>query len=250
MAETQYSEAVHEDRFTAPGFLELLQCFANTLDVETARDDLAPGGDRTAPSGLRHWLLEHDLIGPRDRVTPDDLKTGLELRGAIRELAHTNHGEPASPEPLKVLERIGAAADLEPRFRPGRRRSSSRGRRELPARSAASLRSRSPRCRKATGAGSRSADPTTARSCSTTTRRTSRGRGARCGCAATARRFGITAGAREPELLSRVPRRSQAARASPRSRRPRRAGRSRRRRRRGTGSCASRRRVRPRCPSA
>ncbi|MGH2795069.1 MAG: CGNR zinc finger domain-containing protein [Actinomycetota bacterium] len=119
MADSQYTEAPHEDRFTAPGVLELLQCFANTIDVETARDDLAPGGDRTAPSGLRHWLLEHELIGLRDRVNQDDLKTGLDLRGAIRELAHTNHGEPASPEPLKVLERIGAAADLEPRFRPG-----------------------------------------------------------------------------------------------------------------------------------
>ena len=113
MAETQYIEEPHEDRFTAPGLLEMLQCYANTIDVESGRDDLSDA------AGLRHWLLEHGLIGQRDRVTPADLKAGLELRGAIRELAYTNHGEPASPEPLKVLDRIGAAADMRPRFQPG-----------------------------------------------------------------------------------------------------------------------------------
>ncbi|MGH2784208.1 MAG: CGNR zinc finger domain-containing protein [Actinomycetota bacterium] len=113
MPETQYIEEVHEDRFTAPGILEMLQCYANTIDVESGRDDLSE------PAGLRHWLLEHGLIGPRDRVTPADLKTGLELRRSIRELAYTNHGEPAAPEPLRVLDRIGAAADMRPKFHPG-----------------------------------------------------------------------------------------------------------------------------------
>ena len=114
MAETQYIEGPHEDRFTAPGLLEMLQCYANTLDVDpdSAHDDLSDA------AGLRKWLLEHGLIGPRDRVTPADLKTGRELRDAIRELAYINHGEPGSAEPLKVLDRIGAAADMRPRFVP------------------------------------------------------------------------------------------------------------------------------------
>lgn len=113
MPETQYIEGPHEDRFTAPGLLEMLQCYANTVDVESGRDDLSDA------AGLRHWLLEHRLIAQRDQVTAADLKTGRELREAIRDLAYTNHGEPASPEPLEVLDRIGAAADMRPRFHPG-----------------------------------------------------------------------------------------------------------------------------------
>lgn len=102
-----------EDRFTAPGALEMLQCFANTIDVEDARDDLSD------PSGLRSWLLDHGLIGTRDKVTPGDLRNALELRGAIRSLAYANHGEPTPPEALRSLDRAAAAADLQPRFRAG-----------------------------------------------------------------------------------------------------------------------------------
>jgi predicted RNA-binding Zn ribbon-like protein len=101
------------DRFTAPGALEMLQCFANTIDVETSRDELHDA------SGLRGWLLEHDLISPRERVSADDLRDALELRTAVRSLSHANHGEPSPPEAIRTLDRIADAANLQARFRAG-----------------------------------------------------------------------------------------------------------------------------------
>lgn len=109
----------HDDRFTAPGALEMLQCFANTIDVEDERDELAKDDDLRDTSGLRGWLHDHDLISSGDKVTAQDLRAALELRTAVRSLAHANHGEPTPAEALHTLDRVAAAADLQARFRPG-----------------------------------------------------------------------------------------------------------------------------------
>jgi predicted RNA-binding Zn ribbon-like protein len=115
MAETAATHAPSHDGFTAPGDLEMLQCFANTIDVETGRDDLAAED----ASGLRGWLVEHDLIGPREPVTADDLLAARALREAVRSMARANHGETQPAEAGRVLDRVAAAAELQPKFRPG-----------------------------------------------------------------------------------------------------------------------------------
>ena len=112
-----------DDRFTAPGALEMLQCFANTHHVHDDHEFSEEHSHEhlVDPAGLRDWLLEHNLIGSRDRVTPADHRDALQLRDALRALAHANHGERIPADALRVLERAAAAAELQPRFRAGER---------------------------------------------------------------------------------------------------------------------------------
>jgi Putative stress-induced transcription regulator len=55
----------------APGELELVRSFVNTLDRETGDDALGE------PRALADWLAEHELLDPGTRAT------GVELRRAI-----------------------------------------------------------------------------------------------------------------------------------------------------------------------
>lgn len=115
-------EQPHEDRFTAPGSLEMLQCFANTHHVHTEGED--PEAEHSHEhlvdvAGLRDWLLEHCLISQRDRVTEQDHRDALALRDAFRALAYANHGEPTPRDALRALDRAADAAHLHPRFRDG-----------------------------------------------------------------------------------------------------------------------------------
>jgi predicted RNA-binding Zn ribbon-like protein len=71
----------------APGRLELVRRFANTLDEEHGREVLH------SPAQLRKLLLELDLIDRRVRVTDADLERAHELRDTLRLLALANNGE-------------------------------------------------------------------------------------------------------------------------------------------------------------
>src|SRR5260370_27669785 len=69
----------------APGGLELVRAFVNTLDIEAGTDELS------SPAALAAWLRSRDLTGPGDaRATEDDLRRAIAMREALREvlLAH------------------------------------------------------------------------------------------------------------------------------------------------------------------
>jgi predicted RNA-binding Zn ribbon-like protein len=70
----------------APGRLELVRRFANTLDVEHGREVLH------SPAQLRRVLLELGLIDQGARVTGVDLERAHELRDTLRHLALANNG--------------------------------------------------------------------------------------------------------------------------------------------------------------
>ena len=70
----------------APGRLELVRRFANTLDVEHGREVLH------SPAQLRTLLLELGLIDGGTRVTGADLARAHELRDTLRRLALANNG--------------------------------------------------------------------------------------------------------------------------------------------------------------
>lgn len=70
----------------APGRLELVRRFANTLDVEHGREVLH------SPAQLRKLLLELGLIDRGARVTGNDLERAHELRHTLRHLALANNG--------------------------------------------------------------------------------------------------------------------------------------------------------------
>lgn len=107
------------DVYAAPGPLELVRAFANTIDVEDVRDEWSKDDDFSDPSLLRRWLVDRGLIAERDRVTVEDLRNAVALRDAIRGLAYANHGEPVPPETLRTLDRVASRARLTARFRAG-----------------------------------------------------------------------------------------------------------------------------------
>ena len=83
------------DADPAPGRLELVRRFVNTVDHEHGREVLH------APPRLHALLVELGLLDHGARVTARDLGCALELREALRELALANNGVPTD----SVLER-------------------------------------------------------------------------------------------------------------------------------------------------
>ncbi len=99
----------------APGALELVRQFVNTIDVESGEERL---GD---PRDLAGWLLHAGLApGPDLRARPADLARAIELREALRALllSHTD-GDAEPAEPLEVLDRVAVRARLQLRFTDG-----------------------------------------------------------------------------------------------------------------------------------
>lgn len=95
---------------TAPGRLELVRRFANTLDVEHGREVLH------SPAQLRKLLVELELLERSAQVTPADLARAHDIRDTLRELALANNGVPtdASLEASLLVRVDVEAAVLEP----------------------------------------------------------------------------------------------------------------------------------------
>jgi predicted RNA-binding Zn ribbon-like protein len=107
----------------APGPLETVRAFVNTLDIDDGVESLA------SPQELDAWLAEHGLLGDAEddgdaeaaardgrdvrdvRATAADLRRAIELREALRAHLVAHHGEPLAP---------GAAATLDAASRRGR----------------------------------------------------------------------------------------------------------------------------------
>ncbi|WKX72130.1 CGNR zinc finger domain-containing protein [Streptomyces sp. XD-27] len=82
----------------APASAQLIEAFANTLDVDAGTDALA------SPAGLATWLLDQGLFDRARRVTAEDHALALRLRAGLREVLGTHVGD--LPDPALV-----AAAD-------------------------------------------------------------------------------------------------------------------------------------------
>jgi predicted RNA-binding Zn ribbon-like protein len=95
----------------APGRLELVRAFLNTLDIEAGTDELS------SPAALAAWLRSRDLIGPGHiRATEDDLRQAIAVREALREVLATHVGvRDAAPAPVSELRSAvaGLATRLE-----------------------------------------------------------------------------------------------------------------------------------------
>jgi predicted RNA-binding Zn ribbon-like protein len=95
---------------TAPGELDLIRGFVNTLDLETREDEIA------SPAALRAWLAERELLAPRARVVAADVERARAVREALRAQLHANGGIPAAPEATRTLDDAAQRARLELRF--------------------------------------------------------------------------------------------------------------------------------------
>ena len=85
--------------------VELIADFANTVDLESGRDELA------TPAGLARWLVDAGLAERAPDVTEDDLQACLDLRTGMRE-ALDDGGTPASPHRLALADAVLARLPL------------------------------------------------------------------------------------------------------------------------------------------
>jgi predicted RNA-binding Zn ribbon-like protein len=90
-----------------PGELGLPLAFANTLDVEEARDELGNA------ESLRIWLLGHHLIDGDARVSRRDLGLAIELRDALRRTLMAHSGMPLVSEELEIVNEVLARIPLD-----------------------------------------------------------------------------------------------------------------------------------------
>jgi predicted RNA-binding Zn ribbon-like protein len=102
----------------APGELELVRRFVNTLELD--EEDVAPGENPdkiSSPAGLREWLAEQGLGGPALGLPAEaHVRRAASLRESLRALLLANNGEPLDPGATSVLNEIAADAQLVVRF--------------------------------------------------------------------------------------------------------------------------------------
>lgn len=109
-----YSGEKSDFEHRAPGGLELVRAFVNTLDVEDATDALADL-DRA-----RTWVSANDLPGLGEDVTEADRVRLLGVREALRALMLANNTGDAVPgEALEELNRQSETAAIGLRFDAG-----------------------------------------------------------------------------------------------------------------------------------
>ena len=96
----------------APGELEFVRLFVNTLEVETGEDELSD------PRTLQAWLEAHGLVCGGTAAAAD-LHAARRLREAMRGLLAENTGPSARKEAAQTLDEAADAARLAVRFDPG-----------------------------------------------------------------------------------------------------------------------------------
>ena len=82
----------------APGHLELVRAFVNTLDLETGVDGL------DQPEALKRWFLERRLLEPGAPISAATVQRTAAVREALRSLLRANAGERLDPDSLATLE--------------------------------------------------------------------------------------------------------------------------------------------------
>jgi predicted RNA-binding Zn ribbon-like protein len=97
-------------RDPAPGQLQLVQEFVNTLDVEAGVDDLVDA------DALSSWLTQRELLEPSELLSTADLDCARSFREALRTLldAHAEAGE--RDDALHVLNGVPSGVVLRVAF--------------------------------------------------------------------------------------------------------------------------------------
>src|SRR3954469_3753210 len=99
-------------RQEAPGRLELVREFVNTLDLESGEEELA------APRELDRWLRGHDLLEGGAKVGESDVERARTVREALRALLKENNGFDREPGTIETLHDAASRADVELTFDP------------------------------------------------------------------------------------------------------------------------------------
>ena len=97
----------------APGRLEAVRLFVNSVDFEAGTEELA------SPQALADWLDAHDLGPVEEAPSPADVERAVALREALRELLLAQHGDhEADPAAAATVEATARRSRLEVRFGP------------------------------------------------------------------------------------------------------------------------------------
>jgi predicted RNA-binding Zn ribbon-like protein len=100
----------------APGRLELVRAFVNSVDLEDGVEQL------DSPEALSAWLADRGMLAGDDdggRATAPDLERAIALREALRELLLAHHGgHDAAESATHAVEAAARRARLEVRFAP------------------------------------------------------------------------------------------------------------------------------------
>jgi predicted RNA-binding Zn ribbon-like protein len=97
----------------APGALETVRSFVNTLDVEEGTDALAD------PAAARAWFATQGLLGDdasAARASAAGARRAIELRQALRAHLDAHHGAPLDRAAAEVLDAAARRARLTVRF--------------------------------------------------------------------------------------------------------------------------------------
>ncbi len=104
-------EQTAEEEQSAPGGLEAVRGFVNTLDIEEGTDRLE------SVESAADWLAEADLAPLGETPSEDDRRHLIAIREALREmLLANNHGERAPEGALEELNRHCGQAAIGLRF--------------------------------------------------------------------------------------------------------------------------------------
>ncbi|HEX3317945.1 MAG TPA: CGNR zinc finger domain-containing protein [Solirubrobacteraceae bacterium] len=99
----------HQD---APGELETVRAFVNSVDMEGGTEEFRD------PEALAGWLAGYGLLEPGTHATTADLRRAVDVREALRALMRANtDGEPAG-EARATLRAAAARAKLALEFAP------------------------------------------------------------------------------------------------------------------------------------
>jgi predicted RNA-binding Zn ribbon-like protein len=96
----------------APGDLNHIRRFVNTLDLEDKSDLIAE------PEALRDWLAERGLIDERAELTDADVRHARAVREALRKLLLANNGDELDPAAVETLNGAAKGAELQVRVAP------------------------------------------------------------------------------------------------------------------------------------
>jgi predicted RNA-binding Zn ribbon-like protein len=96
----------------APGQLELVREFVNSVDLESGKDRLA------SPPELVGWLAERELLAAGTRAGAEDLVRALELREALRALLLANNEGDRDEQATALIDAAAERAGLRLRFEP------------------------------------------------------------------------------------------------------------------------------------
>jgi predicted RNA-binding Zn ribbon-like protein len=91
----------------APGDLNHIRRFVNTLDLDDKSDQIAD------PETLRDWFAERGLIDDRVELSPADVRQAHSVREALRKLLLANNGDPLDPSAVETLNAAAKSAELQ-----------------------------------------------------------------------------------------------------------------------------------------